>query len=202
MPLILNNAPTSYPVSKELAKQWLKQDEIDEDDPIIDLVIKSAVDWAENFTARRFISQTWTQYRDNFPSRCENSQWWPGAMLIPYPPLSSVTHIKYYDTQGTLQTLSSSDYSVDAASEPGRITPAPNLVWPSVQSDRINAVEIKFVCGYANAAAVPPALTQALLFLIENFYDRRDELVIGASVISIPIGIESCLWPFRDLRNL
>lgn len=187
-------APTIYPVTLEEAKIHLRLEDSDEEDLLIENLIIAATEQAEKFLDRKLITQTWQLFADNF---------WSEELTIPYPPLQSVTHIKYYDSGGTLTTMPGADYVVDTKKQPGRIVAAPNLVWPSVEADRINAVEIQFVCGYgADGSFVPGSIKAAILLMIAHFFEHRQEVIVGTISSEINKNAEWLMWPFRDLRDL
>jgi uncharacterized phiE125 gp8 family phage protein len=82
-------------------------------------------------------------------------------------PVASITHIKYYDSNDTLQTFSSSKYSLDPAE--GEIELKWNESWPTT-SIRWDAVKITYVAGNATVAAVPAIAKQAMLLLIAYYH--------------------------------
>lgn len=92
--------------------------------------------------------------------------------------------------------MSASDYIVDTANEPGRICLAPNSSWPTTQSDRINAVEITFVCGYGDPPDVPYGIKSAILMTAAHLYENR-EATIATNLKEVPIGVESLLAPYH-----
>ena len=95
-------------------------------------------------------------------------------LVLLYPPLSSVTSVKYYDSDNTLQTLDSSVYLVDTYSEPGTITLAPNQSWPSVK-DRVNAVQVEYVAGYGTSSSdVPEEARQTIIALAVDMYEHPE----------------------------
>src|SRR5690606_2147840 len=115
-------------------------------------------------TARQFRNAGWTLTLDAFPPELE----------LRVCPVQSVESVKYYDTAGVQQTLDSSDYLVDIASEPGRIVPVPDTSWPETQR-RPNAVEVAFTAGYGETLSdVPAAAKQAVLLLAGNWFANRE----------------------------
>ena len=82
--------------------------------------------------------------------------------------------MKYLDESGTLQTLSSSLYTVDTARQPARIVPAYGEEWPATL-DTINAVTVEFTAGYgATSASVPAPLRHWILLAIGEMYENRN----------------------------
>ena len=166
--------PAVEPVTLAEAKAHLRVDTVDDNLFITSLII-DARQGAETKTRRVFVTQTWTEILDEFPA----------TIILPYPPLQSVTHIKYIDANGTQQTMSSADYIVDTQSAPARITPAFGKSWPGIQS-RINAVEIQFVAGYGLAAVVPQKIKQWMLLTIGTRHEHRESIITGTIVNTLP----------------
>lgn len=161
--LTLITAPTEYPIAvSDLRDFPLRLNTVD-DDPSILALIKAATIYGQKYTKRQFVTSTWEYRLDRFP--CYEIE-------LPTPPLSSVTFVKYYDTGGTLQTLSSTLYTVDTYKEPGVIYPGYSLTWPTTQ-DIENAVVVRFVAGYGAASAVPETIKTALKRYVKMQYDGQ-----------------------------
>lgn len=186
MSLKVITAPAEEPVSIEEARAHLRITGSDQDLEI-SRWITGAREMAENYTKRALITQTVDYKRDSFPG-------W--LIIVPRPALQSVTSITYVDTDGATQTLSSSLYRVDSDSEPGRITPAYGEVWP-VTREVINAVAIRFVCGYGAASAVPQAIKDAMLLMIAEKNENREQSITGTIIDEIPLNAKWLLRPYR-----
>lgn len=169
------------PVTLTEAKAHLRIDTSDTtEDTLITTLLTVASDIAEKRMARALISQTWAQYLDEFP--CEDS------IEIKLPPLQSITHIKYYDADNTLQTLASSNYDLDIISEPGIVRLSATGSWPSTY-DKNNAVIITFVAGYGAAStSVPEIIRAAIKLLISHFFENREGVLVSTALVQeIPI---------------
>jgi len=159
-------APAVEPVSLAETKTHLRITASDEDTRLNNL-IKAVRMQAEELTGRRLITQTWKAFYAGWPDE---------YFIIPFPTLQSVTHIKYYDTDGSATTWSAGNYIVDTDAEPGRVVLGYSKSWPSVTLYPSNPIEIQFVCGYGAAASnVPEELRQAMLIGIERLYDKPHE---------------------------
>jgi len=145
-------------------------------DPALRTLIMAARVNAESMTRSALVTQTWDLYLDRFP------QW---EMHIPLPPLQSVSAITYVDTDGVTQALAADQYQVDANSAPGRITPAYGKVWPIARWQN-NAVKVRFVCGYGDAAAVPENIKLWMKARIKHFYDQGAPVNVGGVVTEFP----------------
>ncbi len=137
-----------------------------DDDELIRWYIKTARLHCEAYHGRKYITQTWDMYIDQFPSE--------SFIKIPYAPLQSVTHVKYKDTSGVLQTWAASNYIVDANASSGKISLAYGISWPSTYQE-IQAVQIRFICGYGLAVSVPQNVTQAILLKTADLYENRGD---------------------------
>jgi len=143
-------------------------------DQLLNVLIKSARQYAEQLLGRYLITQTVDLYLDEFPTQAINMR-----------PLQSVTEITYVDTAGDTQTLSAADYIVDSTGSPARITPAYGVSWPSTR-DQVNAVKVRFVAGYGSASAVPQCVRNWMLMRIKQLYDQRDMINVGNIVTEFP----------------
>lgn len=189
MALSLVTAPTAEPLSLDQAKQQVRQtDNTANDQYLEDILIKAARERAERETGRQLITATWDLKLDRFPCLDDLSPWeqWrypQGVIKVPLPPLQSVTSITYVDADGQSQTWASDQYIVDAPSGPkaarGRITPAYGVTWPTTR-EQINAVTVRFICGYgASEANVPPRLKMGMLLDLGTLFEHREDLVVG-----------------------
>tara|TARA_Y100001963_G_C6723180_1_gene420101 strand:+ start:65 stop:673 length:609 start_codon:yes stop_codon:yes gene_type:complete len=187
---VLDTAATSEPIALSEAKLFLKVDTSD-DDALIGTIISSAREYVENFTGYQLLSATYTQYLDKFPNK--NT-----AIELLMNPVSAVTHVKYYDSNNTLQTWNTSNYDTDLKGKPARITLANDATFPTVY-DRTNAVEIKFVAGYASTSATgfPKQLLNAMYLIIGHLYENRQDVIVGSIVTEMKKGADSILRQYR-----
>lgn len=162
-------APASEPITTAEAKTnaWI---EISDDDTFVDSLIEAARERCERVTGLQLVTATWELYLDEFPGV-------DGAIIVPKPPLQSVSSITYLDTTETSQTLATSNYRVDAISKPGRIVPAPGCTWPTT-SFVVNAVTVTFVAGYGAASAVPSEIKNRLKTYVMHCYEHRGQEAI------------------------
>lgn len=193
MALSLVTAPAREPIDLATAKIHLRVDTEDEN-ALVDGLIRSAREYVESATGRALLTQTWDLKLDGFP--CE-------GLELPKAPVSAVSSITYLDTNGASQTWSSANYLTDLPAGPkaskARITPAYGVVPPSTY-DVMNAVTIRFVCGYGSSGdRVPGPLRQAMLLLIGHWYQSREAVVVGVGIggVTVPLTVEQLLWPYK-----
>lgn len=167
-------SPASAPVDLDLLKDHLRVTSSDED-ALVEVYAKAAGQLFEAKTNRRLISRSFRLDLESFPSQAD-----PCGIELPFAPVSSVTHVRYYDTAGVLQTWSSSEYLLDATSHFPRVRVAPNYVYPAVQSERANAVQVTFVAGYGeDYEDVPEGIRLGVFFLAAHAYTTRVPVANG-----------------------
>lgn len=158
----LITAPSTEPVSLVEAKLQLRVTSTD-DDTLITALIVAAREAAEYEMQRAIISQTSEKALDMFPDAIE------------LPPTASITSVKYLDSNGDEQTLSSGSYTLDNASDsaPSWLTPAYGYSWPDTYLD-VNAVKVRYVAGWADANAAPKSIKQWILLNVGHWYANRE----------------------------
>lgn len=164
----LVTAPAEEPVALAAAKLQLSLDDgLTALDGATERRVTAARLDVEGYLHRGLFTQTWKYAQDR----------WTDEIVLPMAaPLQSVTHVKYYDGDGTLQTLSPSSYIVDTLSEPGRVLRNPTAVWPTLQSNRPLAVEITYVVGWDDIANIPTNIVEAILLQLQHLYEGGTEL--------------------------
>lgn len=187
--LVLKTGPATTAISLAEAKAFLRVDsDYDDDDSYITSLIGVATNVVEQFTRRRLITQTYNIYYDEFPP----------FMDLQVGNVASVTHVKYYDTDNTLQTLDTSEYDVDIRVKPGRIYQAEDGNFPNTY-ERANSVEVEFIVGSA-ASDVEDAIKQAMYIVIGRYYENRQDVVTGTIASELPLMVDHLLTPYRLLE--
>ena len=169
MALKLITAASALAVTLVEAKAHLRVDTSD-DDTLITAMITAATEAAEQATGRAIMPQTWELTLDAFPA----------ALELTRVPVDSITSVAYVDLDGTDQTLSALLYSLDNADDfgPAYVVPAYDTEWPDTR-DQINAVKVRYVAGYANAAAVPESIKSWIKLQVGAMYESREIETIG-----------------------
>jgi uncharacterized phiE125 gp8 family phage protein len=192
--LVLDTAPTGggppdgEPVTRDEAKDYARIT-LTAEDSIVDGLITAARKYVETVTRRQLVTATWKLYLDGFPS---------GAIVVPRPPLSSVTSITYTDENGnTGQTWSSADYQTDLNSEPGRIRPVEGETYPSTQADTYGTVTVEYEAGFGAAADVPEDYKLAIKMLVAHWYDLGRSPVVALRVADVPMTVDALLMQHR-----
>ena len=188
MSLTIHTAPATEPVTLDEAKAHLRVTG-SADDTYITTLIKGARVASEILMGRALITQTWRYTSDKFP--CGR------VIKLEKGRIQSVTSVKYFDSAGVQQTLSTDFYTVDTYSEPARVVLKSTKSWPDT-ADEPNAVEIIYIAGYGNASTVPQDIIQAILFLVGHFYANREPLMIATygQVQELPLTFKWLLLPY------
>lgn len=160
---LVNEVTYDTPISLQEAKQHLRNPENTEDSEILRF-IQTARRVTEHKIGRKISAQVWDAFLDSFPAN---------EIELPYGPLSSVEYVKYYDGADALQTVPSTNYTVDASSDLGRVVLTFGQTWPSVAPGLENAVVVRFTTGYANTDAIPPNVRHYMKLMIEELDKNR-----------------------------
>jgi len=180
--------PTIEPVTLQQAKDFLRVTFSDDDDFIASL-IQGARELLEIQTQRSLITRTLKLTADAFPNA--------RVILLPKPPLQSISSVKYIaDGDTSLTTLSTAYYSTDTASTPGRLILNDGYSWPITETNG-NAVEITYVAGYGAAVSLLPFnLQQAVLLYVSHFYQNRS-VVNPVQLTMVPRAIDALAFPYK-----
>lgn len=163
MALKLIIAATELPVTLAEAKLHLREDGTDSD-TLITAYLGAATQLAEQATGRALMPQTWELTLDEFPD----------AFELTRVPATSVTSLTYRDVDGVQQTLGTTLYTLDNSDDYGKayVVPIYGGAWPASR-DQINAVALRYVAGYVNAAAVPESIKAWIKLQVGAMYENR-----------------------------
>lgn len=146
----------------------------DEDEYIASLIAAARHDF-EGFSQRLVGPQTVTLVMDRFPC---------AVIELPYPPLRSVTSIRYVDEDGVTQTMSGSpeEFLVSAPRGPrarrGCISPLYDETWPTTRC-QMDAVTVTYQAGYDVAPGAdviqltPEPILHGMLLVIGELFKVR-----------------------------
>lgn len=186
--------PTLEPLTSADVKLHTKI-ESSADDTIVTALIAAARQVAEHELDKVLLTQTWERLLDVYPSS--------GVIGLGRAPVQSVTSVKYIDTAGAQQVLSTDVYGTDLESRDGYgyVYLKPDQSWPDTY-DMPNAVRVEFVAGYGDDREdVPASVLQWMRVHVATWYKHRDVSVVGASLAMLPDPVfSSLLWPHKLLR--
>ncbi len=162
--------PATALVSLTEAKAMLLVDHT-ADDALITAMIAAATVEAQGVAARSFVTQTLLLSLDGWPA--------DGAVRLPFPPLATVTSVKYFDADNVEQTVAAADYIVIADTTPGLIVPAASKSWPT-DLRSWSPIRIRYTAGYGAAADVAASAQGEIVQLVKALlvvdYENREAL--------------------------
>lgn len=167
---------SSEPVSVAEAKEHLRVTHSDDDTYIGNLITASRQ--SLEITTHRALGsgQTYEVGYKYFPTTYHR-------LVIPNPPVVSITSVKYYNDQNVLTTVSDSEYVFEnQGSGVAYISMKDGFGYPTVSKERVDPVVVTFDCGYT---ALPKPLHQAILLLVAHYYDTREPVAYGAVPIKV-----------------
>lgn len=172
----LITGPVTEPITLAEAKLHLRVDD-NAEDTLIQGFITAAREQCEHILQRSIMSQTWELVLDTFPA--------DGDIELFNPPIISITSVKYIDANTGLEvTLASNQYALDKDNEPGWLMPASGITWPATY-DAANALRVRYMAGYADAASVPSSIKSWILLAIGVWYKNREAMVENTNM-SLP----------------
>ena len=188
MNLEQTSPPSVEPVATSVMKDWMRVDASDED-TLIGSLAAAARSYFEMSTRRQLITATWVYKITDFPA---------GEIVLPISPVQSVTHIKYYDNDDSLQTWTASDYVLDKSSTPARIRPAAGKDYPSDNRGEPYDIAITFVAGYGDAATdCPDGALTAIKLLAANWFENRESNA-PITLTPVPMALDALMLQFWD----
>jgi len=187
--LELLDAPATTPITLAEVKDQLRVEGSD-DDTLLTRLIDVAVAYTDvkGALGQAMITQKWGQWVNSTP---------PQTVSLILGPTTGVTAVKYYDTDGVLQTDTLSNYQVTGTEFATIIGPKTGFSWPVTQ-DRSDAIRIEYEIGYGAATTdVPQTIRHALMLLVGHWYDTRENTQMD-ELSNIPFGFESLLNMHRN----
>lgn len=208
-------AAVAYPVTLTEAKAHLRVG-FSTDDDLISALIGEAVAYIERELDIQMMPATWKQRFERWeleregwgfpalnPTRAfpahmvdmnaQASRYRSWRLPLGLRPVSSVTSLRYYDTNDTLTTVSSNDYYQLLSANPPTLTPGVRGWSWNVSAYHPAPVECVFVAGWADAASVPLPLKRAIRLMVAMGYELRSVTEPGLYFREIPYGVRSIL---------
>lgn len=167
--VVLLVAPTAEPLTVDDLKVHLRidADETADDDRLAE-ILQAARETLEADTETAIMPQTWRLTLDDFPA---------SEIVLPRGPVQEIDAFTYVSTGGTTTAVESSVYSLETTERRAALRLKWLQTWPTHRGDE-RGIVLDFVCGYADADAVPARYKQALLLMAELLYDG--EAMVGS----------------------
>lgn len=185
----VSTAPAAEPLTLSELRIWLRlPDSFTSEDSLITELIKEARVFIERHTARALITQTITEYFDEFPAPDRMSKGFDTRIIklhiAPVVSIATAAGVSYIAEDGTPDAYTNWDntgnakYFLDIISGsnsigPARICKRKGVDWPEIEAYP-NAVKVVYVAGYgASGASVPGPLKKAIYRLVGRWYYGR-----------------------------
>lgn len=166
----ISDRSAELPVSLELARMHLRNEDLRVDDALVRALILSATQNIEAQYGLALLEQTVVQTHNAFPASSDT------PMLLRIAPLLSVTSIAYIDAAGATQTWSASQYTSGRFNNTAFIVPKIGYTWPSGLAKMPNAVTITYDAGYGTKSEnIPEPIKQAILLNVGWLYQNRED---------------------------
>ena len=170
-------------VTLSAAKQFMVIDH-DEDNNLINGMIDTAFAWLQPPTGCLAASINTQTLRIDLPA------WPPIGIHLPAGPVQKINSVKYFDDANADQTLDAANYFLDYDVLLWSQTfAAPNIY------QRPSAVRIEYDAGMSDEE-FNAALGMAMLRIVKQLYDNRDELTAGMTFDAEVFGVDALIRPW------
>jgi len=185
MTIIDINPPPAEPIDLPYAKMFLRVDH-DADNALITDLIRSARERVEALIRGSLITRRRLYTRNHARS----------ALFINHSPVTAIHRIGVIDDDGDMVDVSLVDTAINLRSIPAAICLTGGKAWTDY-GENPAAIEVEIEAGHGPSAAdIPMPLRQALLLLIAQSYEYRDD----KDVPGVPMMVDALLMPYRGLR--
>jgi uncharacterized phiE125 gp8 family phage protein len=177
--------PTVEPITVAEAKIHLKVDGSDED-AYIRALIEAARTWVERHIDAALMPQTIEESWDCLPTDSAEK------IMLRVWPVREIISVVYIDSVGVPATWLPINYVVNPRTVPVELAAAAGKTWPTVR-DQAGAVVITYLAGHASAAQVPAPIKQAILLIVGELYEKRED-----SIKQLPTASERLLMTYTN----
>lgn len=204
--LIETAPPGAEPLTLEDAKLHLRLTH-DADDNLLTSLIMTARMICEADTGLALVTRGYSLWLDRWP-QTRDAAWWdglregaqiapPDAILLPRPPLVSITGVYLYTEDGQESTLPAETYHVDTIARPGRLVLRQQATTPAALRS-VNGIEIRYLAGFGTTPqSVPAPLRQGMKQMVAHLYTARGDAPEAALHTS---GAAALFQPYRLMR--
>lgn len=187
-PVEITSQTSTLPVTLSQAKQHLRV-EGNELETLLSLAIESAVTHLEKRLGRSLReTTTLVQRYESWPSNPIDLLW---------QPVTAISSLEYYDTDGSQQTVSSSYYRLIGDTYGASYVELDETFTKPALDSRSDAVELTYTAGYTASGsdiAIPPQIKWAILLQIEKDWGDVEGKDVSHHERSIDALIGSACW--------
>lgn len=185
---LLNQTVATDVLSVADAKTFLRVDSSDEDALISDL-ISVAVESVQKYTGHVF------SYNETMELNLQRFE----AVNLPLTPIVTINSISYRDVSNVQQTLNASSYWIEPLASTSNVLRFKGTT-PNLYKYSSHPITVSVEIGYEETESIPPMMIHAVRLLVSQYYDQRENFIVGTSVSTeLPNGLKSLLSPFRNV---
>lgn len=188
---VLVSGTSDQVITKDEIKLYLRLPSSSSEDTLLDNLISTAENYVEEHTNCTLLNKVYDVYFEGFSS----------PIILPNNPVSSVEHVKYYDTDDTEYTLATSVYDTDFTKLFAEIDLKYNQTYPTTTLRTMKPIIIRFKAGYGETtSSVPEMLKIVIRLVVSDMYENR--------VMQIPIKlyenptVDNLLGPYKRERMI
>jgi uncharacterized phiE125 gp8 family phage protein len=187
LPAITTVPPEAPPITLDMATSQLRGIAADEG-PYVDGLISSARARIESYTGLRLVSQTLELRAGSFADLAH----------FEVGPVRSIESIRYLDQAGAEQLLDPETYELFGAGLTRGVRPAFGQRWPAIRPVD-DAIVVTAIVGYDLDGSLPADVSHALLLLVGDWYQNREDTIAERSVTpaALPNGVTTLLTDWR-----
>lgn len=186
------------------------------EDVLLTIYLNAAIDFAEKFTRRDFITRTYETFRDFFPGMSEGYyQFGQNQALgslnigggnvgfeIRRSPLQSIEKIEYL-VSDVLTLVDSSIYYNTLEADYSEVLTKESGDWPEDADSRLQAITITFKSGFGDEATDMPAwVTEGILQHVAEMYSNRGDCDFSGGVDKFLPVTARLLYMHNRIENL
>ena len=145
----------------------------------------AAREYVEEYTGKRLVETKYRVTFDGFMSRIPLTQ----------IPIAEVEKVEYVNPDG--DTVEFEDWRLVQSDVAAFIVPTFGSHWPATRGD-YDVVTVEYRAGH-NGSNVPKRIKQAILLLVGDLYENRENNVIGTSVARLPTA-DALLYSYRRME--
>lgn len=178
--LTLVSAPVNPIISTTDARAHCRVETSDDDAELDGFVasVSGYLDAKHGILGRALITQTWRLSLNAVPRG--------RTIKLPFPPVQSVSSIKYLSPDGVEQTFAAENYYFLSGGDCPFVELASAASWPSIDS-RSGAFWVDYVAGYGDSASdLPKSLVNAAKMMVGAAYENR-ESEQESSIYEVPL---------------
>jgi uncharacterized phiE125 gp8 family phage protein len=165
MRLTLITPPTGELLPAQELLDWCRADDLGSNRDEVNRLLQAAETSFNEYTGRALRVGTYKWTRSLFSAR---------PMRLPVMPVLDLTEVRYRNDDGDWTVIDADDYQTEVDDVFTYLRPAPLAYWPTVQSERADAVEITFTAGmYASGERPDEEIVRRLKNYVAQCFGKR-----------------------------